>query len=76
PVLLAEVLVDGLIMTGLYRRRRKTGEPAHWLLGAVRRTWTPALAVAILFSFAGHLLQEAVPEARSIGPALEAMSEP
>ncbi|HEY9420995.1 MAG TPA: hypothetical protein VIW92_06255 [Thermoanaerobaculia bacterium] len=73
PVLLAEVLVDGLIMTGLYRRLRKTEEPTHWLLGAVRRTWIPALAVAILFSFAGHLLQKAVPEARSIGPALKAV---
>lgn len=73
PVLLAEMLVDGLIMTGLYRRLRNTEEPAHWLLGAVRRTWIPALAVAILFSFAGHLLQKAVPEARSIGPAVEAV---
>ncbi|HEV2844761.1 MAG TPA: hypothetical protein VG477_07940, partial [Thermoanaerobaculia bacterium] len=73
PVLLAEVLVDGLIMTGLYRRLRNTEEPSHWLLGAVRRTWIPALAVAILFSFAGHLLQKAVPEARSIGPAVEAV---
>ena len=71
-LILAEVLVDGLIMTGLYRRLRKTEEPTHWLLGAVRRTWVPALAVAILFSLAGHLLQQAVPEARSIGPALEA----
>jgi hypothetical protein len=74
PVLLAEVLVDGLILTGLYRRLRKTDEPEHWVLGAVRRTWIPALAVAVLFSFAGHLLQKAVPEARSIGPALKAVS--
>jgi hypothetical protein len=74
PVLLAEVLVDGLILTGLYRRLRKTEEPAHWILGAVRRTWIPALAVAVLFSFAGHLLQKAVPEARSIGPAMKAVS--
>ncbi|HSG38126.1 MAG TPA: hypothetical protein VLE27_00690, partial [Thermoanaerobaculia bacterium] len=73
PVLLAEVLVDGLIMTGLYRRLRKTEEPTHWLLGAVRRTWVPALAVATLFSLAGHLLQQAVPEARSIGPAVRAV---
>lgn len=74
PVLLAEVLVDGLILTGLYRRLRKTEEPAHWLLGAVRRTWIPALIVAILFSVSGHLLQKAVPEARSIGPAVRAVT--
>lgn len=74
PVLLAEVLVDGLIMTALYRRLRQREEPTHWLLSAIRRTWIPALVVAILFSFAGYLLQKAVPEAKSIGPAVRAVT--
>lgn len=74
PILLAEVLVDGLIMTGLYRRLKKTDDPEHWVLGAVRRTWIPALVVVILFSFAGWLLQRAVPDARSIGGAWKAVS--
>ena len=74
PILLAEVLVDGLIMTGLYRRLKRTDDPDHWVLGAVRRTWIPALVVVILFSFAGWLLQRAVPEARSIGGAWKAVS--
>lgn len=73
PVLLAEVLVDGLILTGLYRRLRKTEEPGHWVFAAIRRTWIPALIVAGLFSLSGHLLQKAVPEARSIGPAVKAV---
>ncbi|HYG62422.1 MAG TPA: hypothetical protein VEL74_07560 [Thermoanaerobaculia bacterium] len=68
PVLLAEVLVDGLIMAGLYRRLRKP-QPGHWLAGAVRRTCVPALVVALLFFFAGWLLQRAAPDARSIGGA-------
>lgn len=48
PVLLvlAEVLVDGLVMTGLYRRLRRGSEPTYWLVGAVRRTWIPALVAA------------------------------
>lgn len=71
PVLLAEVLVDGLILGGLYRRLRKTEAPGHWVFAAIRRTWIPALIVAALFSLAGHLLQKAAPEARSIGPALQ-----
>ena len=74
PVLLAEVLVDGLILTGLYRRLRKTEEPGHWVFAAIRRTWIPALIVAGLFSLSGHLLQKAVPEARSIGPAVRAVT--
>lgn len=74
PILLAEVLVDGLIMTGLYRRLKQTEDPDHWMVGAVRRTWIPALVVVILFSFAGWLLQRAVPDARSIGGAWKAVS--
>jgi hypothetical protein len=71
PILLAEVLVDGLLITALYRRLKRSEEPAHWLLGAVRRTWIPALITAVLFAVAGLLLQRAAPEARSIGAAVE-----
>lgn len=74
PVLLAEVLVDGLVMTGLYRRLRRGPEPTYWLVGAVRRTWLPALVATALFCFSGWLLQKAAPEARSIGPAVKAVS--
>lgn len=74
PVLLAEVLVDGLVLTGLYRRLRREPEPTSWLVGAVRRTWLPALVAAALFCFSGWLLQKAAPEARSIGAAVKAVS--
>lgn len=75
PILLAEVLVDGLLMAGLYRRLKRTEEPEHWLLGAIRRTWIPALITVVLFAVAGYLLQRAAPEARSIGAAWEAVSQ-
>lgn len=74
PVLLAEVLVDGLVMAALYRRLKRAGGPSHWLLGAVRRTWVSALLSALLFSVAGGLLHRAVPEARSIGDAWRAVT--
>lgn len=74
PILLAEVLVDGVVMTGLYRRLKHGPEPGHWLTGAIRRTWIPAVVVALLFSVAGHFLQKAVPEASSIGAAWKAVS--
>jgi hypothetical protein len=73
PALLAEVLVDGLVMTALYRRLRQP-QPTWWLTGAVRRTWIPALVVALLLAVAGALLHRAVPEARSIGAAWKAVS--
>ena len=73
PGLFAEVLVDGLIMAGVYRRLRRHNEPEYWLYGAVRRTWIAAVIAALLFSFAGSLLQQAVPEARSLGAAWKAV---
>lgn len=69
PALLAEVLVDGLVMIAVYRRLKRSGGAPYWLFGAVRRTWVSAVIAAVLFSFAGGLLHRAVPEARSIGDA-------
>ena len=75
PGLLAEVLVDGLVLAALYRRLRRP-QPTWWLTGAVRRTCVPALIVAVLLSGAGALLHQAVPGARSIGAAWKAVSTP
>jgi len=66
PVLLAEILVDGVLMVGLYRRIRNI-ERRHWLQSAVRQTLLPALVVTVLFAVAGYTLHKAVPEAHSIG---------
>jgi hypothetical protein len=73
PGLFAEVLVDGLIMAGLYRRLKRHDEPEYWLYGAVRRTWVSAVIAALLFSIAGGLIHQAVPEARSLGAAWKAV---
>ena len=73
PALLAEVLVDGLIMTALYRRLRQP-QPTYWLTSAVSQTCVPALIVALFLSFAGGLLHHAVPGAHSLGVAWKVMS--
>src|SRR5215212_4145869 len=52
PLLLAEVLVDGVLLVGFYKRLKRP-EPEHWSLCAVRRTWIPAIIVAVTFFFAG-----------------------
>jgi hypothetical protein len=66
PALLADILVDGVLVAGLYRRVRKI-EQRHWLLAAVRRTLAPAVLAAMFFAVAGWGLQKAVPEAHTIG---------
>lgn len=63
PTLLAEVLLDGLLLTGLYKRLRGVAH-RHWVVGAIRRTWIPVVIVAVIFSGAGFLIQRVVPEAR------------
>lgn len=66
PVLLAEILMDGLLVSGLYRRVKKI-EQRYWLKTAVKKTLVPAVLVTIFFTVAGFALQKAVPEAKSIG---------
>jgi hypothetical protein len=66
PVFLAEILVDALLLAGLYKRLKGI-EPRHWLRSAVRRTLLPALVATALFIAAGYLMGRIAPEARSIG---------
>lgn len=73
PLLLAEVLVDGLLLVGFYKKL-KGPEPEHWALCAVRRTWIAALVVAVTFFFAGVVFENLAPEARSIGGVWQAVS--
>ena len=66
PALLAEILLDGVLAAGLYRRVRRI-EHRHWLRAALRRTIVPAALALVFFSVAGYLLQWAIPNAHTIG---------
>ena len=66
PALLAEILLDGVLLAGLYKRV-KTIEHRHWLRGALRRTAVPAIIVVVLFTIAGFAMQRVAPEAHSVG---------
>lgn len=66
PLLIAEVLIDVALVSGLYRRLHKM-EPKSWLKVAVRRTWLPVLVVLLCVVVGGYLLQSAFPQADSIG---------
>jgi hypothetical protein len=75
PLLLAEILVEGVLLSGLYRgmkRARRGG--GDWLGAAVRRTWLPVLLTLLTFSAAGYFLQRAAPRARSLGEAWRMVS--
>jgi hypothetical protein len=74
PVLLAEVLLDAALATGLYRRLRGV-RGDHWLKTAIRRTIWPFAAVAATFALAGALLQACAPDAKSIGQVIEHFEE-
>jgi len=66
PVFLAEILVDALLVAGLYKRL-KSVEPRHWLRSCVRRTLVPVLLAVALFIAAGYLMERIAPGAHSIG---------
>lgn len=66
PILLAEILVDGVLITGLYHRVKKI-ERRHWLQTAIKKTLLSAVLAALFFSLAGFAMHKISPEARSIG---------
>ncbi|CAN7303005.1 hypothetical protein [Massilia sp. LjRoot122] len=69
PILFAEILVDALLATGLYRRLRVL-EPRHWMVGAVKRTLLPFVLTTLFVAGAGLVMQAYVPGARSLGEVL------
>ena len=75
PLLLAEILVEGVLLSGLYRgmKRARRGD-GNWLGAALRRTWLPVLLTLLTFTAAGYLLGRAAPRARSIGEAWKIVS--
>jgi hypothetical protein len=67
PIFLAEILVDALLLAGLYKRLKSIESPRHWLRAVVGRTLLPVLIATALFIAAGYLMQRIAPEAESIG---------
>jgi hypothetical protein len=66
PALLAEVLLDVLLVSGLYRGLRGL-ERRHWLSSVFRRTWLPVTGVLVLSVALGYGAQHVRPNADSIG---------
>jgi hypothetical protein len=73
PVLLAEVALDAAIVSVLYRRLRRD-EQGYWLTTVLRHTWAPAVVLVIFAFVAGFALQQAAPDARSIGAVVQSFA--
>lgn len=69
PALFAELLVDGVLAAGLYRRLRRL-EHQHWLETAIRRTVWPFVLTAIVVCVAAWGMSVYAPEAHSIGEVM------
>jgi hypothetical protein len=69
PILFAEILVDALLVAGLYRRLRVL-EPQHWMLAALKRTIVPFVLTTLTVAAAGWGMQAHAPETRSLGEVL------
>ncbi len=66
PVLFAELLVDGILAAGLYRRLKHI-ETSHWLTTAIKRTFWPFAATAAIAATVGWAVQSAQPRAVTVG---------
>ncbi len=71
PVLLAELLVDGMAMMAVSRSVRRSSA-SHWTSGVVRRTWLPTTITAVVFCLVGLGLQLAAPGSSTLAQAWKA----
>jgi hypothetical protein len=69
PLLLAELMVDGALSAGLYRRLRGA-DSRHWLDTALKRTVKPFIATTVVVAACGWGLGLLAPHAHSLGEVL------
>jgi hypothetical protein len=75
PHMMAEILFDGGLMAGLYARM-KSAPQRSWVTDAIGHTWFPALVTGLGFLLAGAVIQEVLPNARSIGDVARVLASP
>lgn len=72
PILLAEVLLDGLLVAGIWKRFKKSGND-NPLGAAFRITRIPALVVILALFVIGYVFKLVDPSANSIGDVILAL---
>jgi hypothetical protein len=66
PVLVGELVLDGVVAGVAYRQTRRLAE-SSWLHGSVRRTWVAATALVVSLALVGTAATWVRPDADSIG---------
>lgn len=69
PLLFAELLLDGALAVGLYRKLKRI-QSRHWLQSALRRTFWPFLLTTLVLAGAGYALQRVDPAAYTLGEVI------
>ena len=69
PELLADALVDAVLLGALYRNVRHRQQD-HWTVGALRATWIPFTLIAVSLAAIGYALQWLDPSLVTIGDAV------
>ncbi|WP_295550593.1 hypothetical protein [uncultured Stenotrophomonas sp.] len=72
PVLMAELLVDAAIASGLYRRMQGMQEQGWWRVCVTHTIW-PLLGLLLFFAVLGWLAQELVPGASHLLQVIQAL---
>jgi hypothetical protein len=68
PMLLAELLVDGVLL-GAMSRAVSPGSSLQWSRSVVRRTWIAAMVSAIVFGLVGWGIERVAPGAHTLAEA-------
>ncbi|WP_329766264.1 hypothetical protein [Stenotrophomonas geniculata] len=72
PVLMAELLVDAAIASGLYRRMQGMHEQGWWRVCVTHTIW-PLLGLLLFFVVLGGLAQELAPDATHLLQVIQAL---
>ncbi len=66
PILIAEVFLDAVLVSALYRRMNSLDQ-RWWLTSAVQQTFVPVMVTAVVLAICGAAMEAAAPGAKSIG---------
>jgi hypothetical protein len=70
PLLFAELVVDGVLAAGLYRRMQQV-DHRHWLASAMSRTFWPFVISTAFVTLAGCAMGFYAPDAHTLGQVLQ-----
>lgn len=69
PILIAELLLDGVLAGILYRRLRRL-EAEHWLESAIQITFWPFVLASVVAALCGWGMQLVAPNAHTVGQVI------